>query len=131
GLAFGGIAPVVSCSRTVPQRSPAALLEKAGSSWSTRNFPLAFSGPWHSRQWVVRIGRILASKSGLRPAGASCPWRTIGRRPATIARIALMAFSSPRLGYPLFLVAGRVTREIGKDFLLFGGLEGPEPRLRL
>src|SRR6185369_14861890 len=94
GLALGGIAPVVICSRTVAQRSAAALVANVGSSWSTRNLPLVFWGPWHSRHWDVRKGRILASKSAGRPLGASWPQRPIGRKHATTNRVALMALTS-------------------------------------
>src|SRR5262245_30725584 len=125
GLAFGGIAPVVICSFTVPQRSWPPFVDRVGSSWSTRNFPLVFSGPWHSWQCLTRNGRIDASKSGALPDGLSWLQPAVGRRHATMIRVALIARSSPRLGYSLFLVPGRVTREIRNSALLFTGGRAP------
>src|SRR5579864_3559326 len=96
GFAFGGMTPVLSCSRTASQRSWAPLADRVKSSWSTRNFPLVFSGPWHSRQDRVRNARTGSAAESGRPFAASCPQAPgITKRAATIQRAVLMRWLSP------------------------------------
>ena len=54
----GGISPLLSTACTSSHQSTSAPLRKSESNVSIRMLPSTVSGPWHSKQACLRIGRM-------------------------------------------------------------------------